>query len=81
LNARNDIENEKAGLLDRYDRAKTRACALLAALDGEHDDNRLRLPLDETEGAMIYCERRVREIETAKVRYDSLLKAARDALL
>jgi len=79
--ARNDIENEKAGLLDRYDRAKTRACALLAALDGEHDGDRLRLPLDEMEGAIIYCEGRVREIEAAKAHYDSLLKAARDTLL
>jgi len=77
--ARNDLENEMAGLLRRHETQRPELVRSSQPLMANNDDNRLRLPLDEMERAMIYCEERLREIEAAKVRYDSLLKAARDA--
>lgn len=73
------VEAERKGLVDRYERAKLRAGDLLAAVDSG-EDRGLRIPLDEMEEAMIYCEQRVREIDTMKAAYDELLQVARELL-
>jgi hypothetical protein len=51
-----DIEAERKGLVNRYERAKLRAGDLLAAVDSGEDTG-LRVPLDEMEEAMTYSER------------------------
>ena len=73
------IEAERKGLVDRYERAKLRAGDLLAAVDSG-EDRGVRIPLDQMEEAMIYCERRAREIDTMKAAYDELLQVARELL-
>jgi hypothetical protein len=74
-----DIEAERKGLVNRYERAKLRAGDLLAAVDSGEDSG-LRVPLDEMEEAMTYSERRVREIDAMRAAYDELLRVARELL-
>jgi hypothetical protein len=74
-----DIKAERDGLVDRYERAKLRAGDLLAAVDSG-EGHGLHDPLDEMEEAMIYCERRGRELDTMKAAYAQLLLVARELL-
>jgi hypothetical protein len=59
---RSELEQERKGLRERYDRTVGNASALSFAIDGEGASDWSDRKLKDLESGMVYCEKRTRSI-------------------
>jgi hypothetical protein len=59
---RSELEQERKGLQERYDRTVGNASTLTFAIDGEGESDWSDRKLKDLESGMLYCEKRTRSI-------------------
>lgn len=69
-----ELAAEKTGLRSRFEAAQSRASAVLGASEAEGDGH--ELTLTELESAMMYCERRIRQIDKFQSKIEALTRLA-----
>ena len=77
---RTELEQERKGLQERYDRTVGNASNLSFAIDGEGDSDWSDRKLRDLESGMIYCERRTKSIDEFEQEIAALQEAAKGLL-
>jgi hypothetical protein len=72
---RSELDQERKGLQERYDRAVGNASTLTFAIDGEGESDWSDRKLKDLESGMVYCEKRTRSI----ARFDEELAELQEA--
>jgi hypothetical protein len=77
---RMELEQERKGLQERYDRTVGNASNLSFAIDGEGDSDWSDRKLRDLESGMIYCEQRTKSIAEFEQEIAGLQEAAEKVL-
>jgi hypothetical protein len=77
---RSELEQERKGLQERYDRTVGNASTLTFAIDGEGESDWSDRKLKDLESGMLYCEKRTRSIARFHEEIAELQQAAEKLL-
>jgi hypothetical protein len=77
---RSELEQERKGLQERYDRTVGNASTLTFAIDGEGESDWSDRKLKDLESGMLYCEKRTRSIARFDEEIAELQQAAEKLL-